>query len=292
LVMHLGQLVQYAQQRQDGWAFGSVIFDEEKNRQSKVDDDLHKGVSAQSGWFPLDRTDLPNDAQMKKLQDVMGGEGATALQTPEHWEQVKDMKVAQHFVLSDGKEKQDVIDHFKTTLAPGVEVARVERIQNVTLWQSYAVKRQTMCNAVETTRRTQQSPIEQVEKKLFHGTTDEIVLKITQQGFNRSFAGRNATFYGRGTYFARDAEYSRNPIYAKPDEKGYQLMFLCRVAVGSYCLGTKETTVPDVKDAATNTLHDTTVDNVASPSIYVTYHDGQAYPEYLIKFKMPPTVSR
>ncbi len=28
-----------------------------------------------------------------------------------------------------------------------------------------------------------------------------------------------------------------------------------------------------------------TVDNVARPSIFVTYHDNQCYPEYLIAFK-------
>ena len=27
------------------------------------------------------------------------------------------------------------------------------------------------------------------------------------------------------------------------------------------------------------------MNNVADPSIYVTYHDAQAYPEYLVKFK-------
>jgi hypothetical protein len=40
---------------------------------------------------------------------------------------------------------------------------------------------------------------------------------------------------------------------------------------------------PDVRDGLN--LYDTTVNNVADPSIYVTYHDAQAYPEYLVKFK-------
>jgi hypothetical protein len=34
-------------------------------------------------------------------------------------------------------------------------------------------------------------------------------------------------------------------------------------------------------------LFDTTVNNVANPSIYVTYHDAQSYPEYLITFRQP-----
>ena len=47
---------------------------------------------------------------------------------------------------------------------------------------------------------------------------------------------------------------------------------------------------PDLRDASKNMLYDSTVgllgsDTMSSPSIYVTYHDAQAYPEYLIAFK-------
>jgi poly [ADP-ribose] polymerase 10/14/15 len=31
-------------------------------------------------------------------------------------------------------------------------------------------------------------------------------------------------------------------------------------------------------------LFDTTVDSTGSPSIFVAYHDAQAYPEYLVSF--------
>ncbi len=31
--------------------------------------------------------------------------------------------------------------------------------------------------------------------------------------------------------------------------------------------------------------YDTTVDNEESPSIFVVYHDAQAYPEHLITFR-------
>ena len=36
---------------------------------------------------------------------------------------------------------------------------------------------------------------------------------------------------------------------------------------------------PDLRNAAKNQLYDSTVDNVRDPSIFVTYHDAQAYPE-------------
>jgi len=67
-------------------------------------------------------------------------------------------------------------------------------------------------------------------------------------------------------------------------------MMACRVIVGEYCPGTRDALTPDIRDQKTQTLYDTTVgllsnDTMANPSIYVTYHDAQAYPEYLIKFK-------
>ena len=59
-------------------------------------------------------------------------------------------------------------------------------------------------------------------------------------------------------------------------------MFLCRVIVGAYCKGVKNALTPAVRHGSL--LFDTTVDDMANPSIYVTYNDAQAYPEYLVRF--------
>ena len=60
-------------------------------------------------------------------------------------------------------------------------------------------------------------------------------------------------------------------------------MFLCRVVVGEYCLGKRDALTPDVRQG--HQLYDSTVNNMSDPGMYVTFHDSQAYPEYLIKFK-------
>jgi len=49
------------------------------------------------------------------------------------------------------------------------------------------------------------------------------------------------------------------------------------------CKGKEDAPAPDVYKG--NELYDTTVDDVHTPKIFVTYRDAQAYPEYLIKFK-------
>ena len=114
---------------------------------------------------------------------------------------------------------------------------------------------------------------------MFHGCDAGVVDKILQQGFNRSFCGKNATLYGKGVYFARDAAYSSATVYATPDTKGRQYILASRVIVGDYCMGKEDALTPDVRDQSTQSLYDSTVDNVENPSVFVTYHDAQAYPE-------------
>eukprot|EP01047_Picozoa_sp_COSAG01_P060342 COSAG01_NODE_7385_length_3229_cov_9.246645_1_plen_125_part_00 len=63
-----------------------------------------------------------------------------------------------------------------------------------------------------------------------------------------------------------------------------QRMFLCRAVVGDWCLGRSGALTPDTKPGSLE-LFDTTVDDVDNPSIFVAYHDAQAYPEYLVSFK-------
>ena len=114
--------------------------------------------------------------------------------------------------------------------------------------------------------------------------------KILQQGFNRSFCGKNATAFGKGVYFARDASYSAHPLYAVPDSHGFQYIMACRVVVGEYCRGVQDALTPKVRDASTNILYDSTVDSTTTPTIYVTYHDAQAYPE--VSFLMLALLAR
>lgn len=167
----------------------------------------------------------------------------------------------------------------KTLNRSMISVVKIERVENMSLWQSFAVKRQTVLQ-----RDGDPSKAAQLERVwLFHGTSPDTVPKIVNQGFNRSFCGKNATRFGKGVYFARDAAYSSSKTYSAPDSSSVQYMFLCRVVVGEFCQGRNEAPAPDVRTG--HQLYDATVDNMSSPSIFVTYHDAQAYPEYLVHFK-------
>lgn len=223
LILHKGQLVQTSKQRPDGWAYGSVVFDPVPER-PPVD---IQGISGSTGWFPLAMTELPNDGQLRRWQQAMGGRGADALAPPDYWEPVADPLQTQLFPVG-AVERKTVSDWFLRTLSR-VTVHEVQRIQSVSLWQSYAAKRQTVVQremAAVGGGLSEQAALARFERAwLFHGTTKGIVPKIIQQGFNRSFCGRNATAYGKGVYFARDASYSSNRAYSQPDAQGLQRMF-------------------------------------------------------------------
>ena len=286
MVLQVGSIVQIARQRDDGWAFGSLTLEAPVTRPGLArnfsDDGLPAGWSRHQGWFELEKTDVPTADQLAELQKRTGG--ADALATPSYWDAVKDPTVTRTFALhSSSREYKRVEDCFMLTLRDKnwrVRIQSIERVQNVSLWQSYRVKRSTICSREHDEKAALHK---YVRCWVFHGCPSDVASKVIQQGFNRSYTS-NGKVYGKGVYFARDASYSTYPKYSAPDKHGVQYMFAARAAVGEYCRGKMDQLAPDVRDARTHLLYDSTVDNPRDPSIFVTYHDAQAYPEYLIKF--------
>ena len=283
------------------WLFGNVLYD------PLMDDALQQSQDAQpaglstllanalhdrptSGWFPKTVSEPADVNVMHKLVQSLGGEGMDALTPPPAWAETGKVRVN---VPVGSAEFDEVANFFKVALygqRDKVKVTNVARVENLPLWQSYAVKTQTMkarYGKDGSLRVNNNTPgVEAMERRwLFHGTQPDVISKIEHQGFNRAFAGRNAVRYGRGVYFARDASYSSHETYSVPDANGVQHMFLCRVAVGDWCKGVNEQLTPDAKPHNHLELFDSTVDNVFNPSVFVIYHDAQAYPEYLVSFK-------
>ena len=84
--------------------------------------------------------------------------------------------------------------------------------------------------------------------------------------------------YGAGVYFARDASYSMR--YTGGSQ---QVLYLARVLVGQYCLGSSNIKKPPpINSEQPEILFDSLVNNINDPSIFVVYYDNQSYPEYLI----------
>ena len=75
-------------------------------------------------------------------------------------------------------EYKDVMRKFQAT-ASGVNIQKIERIQNPHLYQCYMVRKQKMDKDIAGNG----------ERQLFHGTDPKNVSHINNQGFNRSFCG-------------------------------------------------------------------------------------------------------
>uniref|UniRef100_A0A8C4SF24 Poly [ADP-ribose] polymerase n=1 Tax=Erpetoichthys calabaricus TaxID=27687 RepID=A0A8C4SF24_ERPCA len=168
--------------------------------------------------------------------------------------------------------------HFMKTSKKIVQVVQIERIQNRDQWEKYAVKKKAV---------DRKYPNDQNECILYHGTTKDICQKINKNGFNRSFCGRNATKFGQGTYFAKEAWYSCEDQYSNPDENGLKYIYRARVIKGKVCQGSSHLKEPSpVNPGNPNSdLCDCAVDNLNKPFIFVIFCDFGAYPEYLLTLK-------
>eukprot|EP00062_Callorhinchus_milii_P011494 gi/632957508/ref/XP_007894518.1/ PREDICTED: poly [ADP-ribose] polymerase 14-like [Callorhinchus milii] len=199
---------------------------------------------------------------------------------PASWSHMNDQDHLEVVLQVGSAEYTKVANDFTTSCQNiAVKIIQIDRIQQRRLWQCYSVRKETV---------DKKYPNVVNEQILYHGTTREIADKLNKLGFNRSFCGRNATVYGRGTYFAKNAQYSCDNKYSSPSDQGYKYMFQARVITGKMCLGDQsliEPTPVDPNKDPTN-LCDCAVDSVSNPSIFVIFCDDGAYPEYLITFKM------
>ncbi|MED6251548.1 hypothetical protein ATANTOWER_032550 [Ataeniobius toweri] len=194
---------------------------------------------------------------------------------PEFWDPMPAGQTCHAVPLQSGSsEYAEILNLFKATCNRAV--TKIERIQNPALWKSLQIKKHEM-----EVRNNHQNN----DKRLFHGTSEVTVPIINERGFNRSYAGKNATCYGKGAYFAVNANYSAQDTYSRPNQKGEKFMYLCRVLTGDHTLGQQNMIAPPSKGASAVDMYDSVVDNMTTPSMFIVFHDTQAYPEYLITFK-------
>ncbi|KAK7094234.1 hypothetical protein V1264_007883 [Littorina saxatilis] len=200
---------------------------------------------------------------------------------PDHWRLKAGQSLDVVDLSPEQTEYKQVHSKFIELLnQPGATVVKIKRIENLTLHKQYMSMRQQM------KRHLPEHTVfeDDFEKRpLWHGTRDDIVDSIIENGFNRSYCER--TGYGQGVYFAKTAEYSSEDKYAKRNSNGERHMFFCKVLVGKLTAGSEDMRFlpPNANDV--NIAYDSAVDDVDDPSIFVIFKDVQAYPEYLIVFK-------
>lgn len=113
------------------------------------------------------------------------------------------------------------------------------------------------------------------ELQLYHGTREDCINSIVKDGFDPSVNTRSA--YGKGSYFAVNASYSKN--YSTPSIGQVSYMMLCSVLIGeSYNYGGNKTIDTE--------HHDSSVDNLKNPTIYVTPYADGAIPRFVVAFHL------
>ncbi|KAM4697941.1 protein mono-ADP-ribosyltransferase PARP14 [Rhinophrynus dorsalis] len=214
------------------------------------------------------------DSSGKNLEIERVPKHGESCELPSHWDQMPNEQVKVVALQPGTAEYNDVQGQFMKTCQR--RIIQIERIQNKPLWMNYQIKKQSLDTKKGSTSN---------EKQLFHGTDPNTIKNVNHNGFNRSYAGRNAAVYGNGTYFAVNANYSAHDTYSKPDANGRKYMYLARVLTGISCHGKQGMVAPPPKNASDPTdLHDSVTDNTTNPSMFVIFNDIQAYPEYLITF--------
>jgi len=184
----------------------------------------------------------------------------------------------------DSAEFQNVSDHFYLTMPHfNSSGKRINEIKSITRLY-YPAERELWIShlrSIMTKQKNQQykDGIEYV-KFLWHGTGNTPPSVIASGGWKINFAS-NKNLWGRGTYFASNAQYSST--YSYKDSEGNRCMFLAEVIVGSclQCLENSQLTIaPKGYDSIVGWRH--------GSWIYVVYDNHVAFPCYLVTWSEKP----
>ncbi|ROL47223.1 Poly [ADP-ribose] polymerase 12 [Anabarilius grahami] len=162
-----------------------------------------------------------------------------------------------------------VQERFSETLR-GFTVRQIERVQNRELWEDFMIKKEQMKIANKNEKYS--------ERLLFHGTRSSLVDEVCHRNFD--FQEFDASAYGKGIYFSKDARYWDE----RTDGFAVRLMFACRVLVGYYARGAARFRHPPARNAE-GSLYDSCVDDPRHPSVFVVFDRSQIYPEFLITYE-------
>ncbi|XP_067110656.1 protein mono-ADP-ribosyltransferase PARP11-like [Osmerus mordax] len=253
-------------------------------------------ISASRGCTRVDfstmlQTDVPTGRQrrIKRSCSTNTNPGCSCFTSPPvFWETADPTLPYQVFPLNkDTPEYKTVADYVENDGLLKRHIQSICRIQNSDLWEFYCRKKIQLARI--------QGAADVKEKRLFHGTSVDNIHTICTYNFDCRLAGTTAHVYGKGTYFAKYASYANkySPWNLKPwtvfgrAPKDFlcertKVIFLARVIVGKMTTGKQHYSKPDHK-SATN-YHESCVDDIQNPQIFVIFDSNQIYPEYLIQY--------
>ncbi|XP_035806110.2 protein mono-ADP-ribosyltransferase PARP11 isoform X2 [Amphiprion ocellaris] len=242
-------------------------------------------VSPVRMWKAMLQTDL-NTGRQRRIQRSTKTERSCScfIVAPVFWNAVDLNRPYQLITLNERTpEYQTVTSYVKNDGLLGRSILSIFRIQNLDLWELFCRKEQQLMR-IHGVKDIQ-------EKRLFHGTKITNVDSICKYNFDLRLAERGV--YGKGIYFAKYASFadkysmcSMDPLPVDGGNKHNRptkIMFLARVIVGKSTVGQANFLKPD-HESLINT-HDSCVNDINNPNIFVIFDPNQIYPEYLIHYK-------
>ncbi|KAG7317400.1 hypothetical protein KOW79_019698 [Hemibagrus wyckioides] len=181
----------------------------------------------------------------------------------------------------ESEEYKEVAAEFFSSLTDksNVQIIQVEKLTNRLLYSQYLLKKADM----------EQKVRGDVERTLYHGTSESSVKEICIHGFNRSFCGKNATAFGQGVYFAVKSSYSISDTYSPHNADGHKFIFVARVLTGEFTQGKHDMRTAPLREGSDIPMRfHSVVDVVRDPNVFVIFNDTQAYPQYLITCTKTP----
>ncbi|KAK1889823.1 Protein mono-ADP-ribosyltransferase PARP14 [Dissostichus eleginoides] len=204
---------------------------------------------------------------------VKRNESDTTLVLPTHWEPMHEVDFKKVELQPTSPEYKNIAQGFLQTAKYNIH--KIERVQNIYLWYGYTVLKKYLL--------AKNGTAGDGEKLLYHGTSAESCNCIEKGKFDRNFAGKHAALYGKGVYFAVTAAYSADR-FSPADASGMKRLYVAQVLTGRYTIGNSDLKAPPPRGSDKTDCFDSCVDNQQNPSMFVIFHDHQAYPEYLITF--------
>ena len=178
----------------------------------------------------------------------------------------------------------DYVEKILLSDLPNAKLVKVERVQNITLWNFFRFRRE----------KVRKLSGETDTKSVWHGTRDTDPMCICNDE-NDGFMTQQSRqgLWGWGIYFAAKASYSNQYAYMgrqKPpstlshQKKQTKSLILANLVVGDAVFLKPDLTLRCCPQKKNGRGRYDTVTGVSGSKIYVVYENGRAYPEYLVTY--------
>ncbi|XP_076974264.1 protein mono-ADP-ribosyltransferase PARP9 isoform X1 [Tamandua tetradactyla] len=205
----------------------------------------------------------------KKERDLWSFSGQWAGQQPKSQNEIKESINFLRVLVPSTQELQDQKKRFEKC---GLQVIKVEKIENVILMTAFERKKKLM------KRRTHSNPVSQ---RLFQQVPHQFCNVVCRVGFQRMYSVPCDPKYGAGIYFTKNLKNLADQAKKRSATDKLIYVFEAEVLTGSFCQGHQLNFVPPPLSPGAIESHDSVVDSVSSPETFVIFNGMQAMPQYL-----------